>query len=196
MVKLRSVPVFYVTEKVVTTLVSGYIPTNKDPAMNKFEFGPMNSTISGSAIEGARFRVGGTTTPALNKNWFFDGYMAYGTRDEKLKYNALVEYSFNERKEYRKEFPINSIRLEYMYDINKLGQQYMYTSKDNVLLSIRRQKDTRATYLRQAELTYSYEQYNGLAYNAIVRKSSRICHGICCFRPYQCRRNHQRCQAL
>ena len=45
----------------------------------------------------------------------------------------------------------------------------MYTSKDNVLLSIRRQKDTRATYLRQAELTYSYEQYNGLAYNAIVR---------------------------
>lgn len=81
----------------------------------------------------------------------------------------LVEYSFNERKEYRKEFPINSIRLEYMYDINKLGQQYMYTSKDNVLLSIRRQKDTRATYLRQAELTYSYEQYNGLAYNAIVR---------------------------
>ena len=169
MVKLRSVPVFYVTEKVVTTLVSGYIPTNKDPAMNKFEFGPMNSTISGSAIEGARFRVGGTTTPALNKNWFFDGYMAYGTRDEKLKYNALVEYSFNERKEYRKEFPINSIRLEYMYDINKLGQQYMYTSKDNVLLSIRRQKDTRATYLRQAELTYSYEQYNGLAYNAIVR---------------------------
>ena len=169
MVKLRSVPVFYVTEKVVTTLVSGYIPTNKDPAMNKFEFGPMNSTISGSAIEGARFRVGGTTTPALNKNWFFDGYMAYGTRDEKLKYNAFVEYSFNERKEYRKEFPINSIRLEYMYDINKLGQQYMYTSKDNVLLSIRRQKDTRATYLRQAELTYSYEQYNGLAYNAIVR---------------------------
>lgn len=169
MTKLRSVPVFYVTEKVVTTLVSGYIPTNKEPLKNKFEFGPMNSTISGSAIEGARFRVGGTTTPALHKNLFFDGYVAYGTRDEKLKYDALIEYSFNERKEYRKEFPLNSIRFEYMYDINKLGQQYMYTSKDNILLSIRRQKDTRATYLRKAELTYSYEQYNGLGYNAILR---------------------------
>ena len=169
MTKLRSVPVFYVTEKVVTTLVSGYIPTNKEPLKNKFEFGPMNSTISGSAIEGARFRVGGTTTPALHKNLFFDGYVAYGTRDEKLKYDALIEYSFNDRKEYRKEFPLNSIRFEYMYDINKLGQQYMYTSKDNILLSIRRQKDTRATYLRKAELTYSYEQYNGLGYNAILR---------------------------
>ena len=29
----------------------------------------------------------------------------------------------------------------------------MYTSKDNVLLSIRRQKDTRASYLRNAELS-------------------------------------------
>ncbi len=169
MAKLRSVPVFYVTEKVVTTLVSGYIDTNKDPLKSKFEFGPMNTTISGNSIEGARFRVGGTTTPAFNKNLFFDGYVAYGTKDEKLKYNALVEYSFNDRKEFRKEFPMNSIRFEYMYDINKLGQQYMYTSKDNILLTIRRQKDTRATYLRQAELTYSYEHYNGLSYNAIVR---------------------------
>lgn len=169
MAKLRSVPVFYVTEKVVSTLVSGYIPTNKDPRQNKFELGPMNTTISGNAIEGARFRAGGMTTPALNKHLFFDGYAAYGTRDEKLKYDALVEYSFNERKEYRKEFPVHSIRLEYMYDINKLGQQYMYTNKDNVLLAIRRQKDTRATYLRRAELAYNREHYNGISYGAIAR---------------------------
>lgn len=169
MARLRAVPIFYVTEKVVSTLVSGYIPTNKDPLKNRFEFGPMNSTLSGNSIEGARFRVGGTTTPSLSKHWFFDGYMAYGTKDRKLKYEALAEYSFNERKEFRKEFPMHSIRLEYMYDINKLGQQYMYTSKDNVLLTIRRQKDTRATYLRRAEMTYSREHYNGISYNAILR---------------------------
>ena len=34
-------------------LVSGYIPTSKVPDKNKFEFGPMNSTINGNAIEGA-----------------------------------------------------------------------------------------------------------------------------------------------
>ncbi|MCD8182812.1 MAG: DUF5686 and carboxypeptidase regulatory-like domain-containing protein [Bacteroides sp.] len=169
MVRLRSVPVFYVTEKVVSTLVSGYIPTHEDPLKSKFEFGPMNTTISGNSIEGVRLRVGGTTTPAFNKRLFFDGYMAYGTRDEELKYDALVEYSFNDRKEYRKEFPVHSIRLEYMYDINKLGQQYMYTNKDNFLLSIRRKKDSRATYLRQGELTYYREHYNGIAYGAVAR---------------------------
>ena len=169
MAKFRSVPIFYITEKVVSVLVSGYISTNKDPLKSKFEFGPMNTAISGNAIEGARFRVGGTTTTAFSKNLFFDGYMAYGTKDEKLKYDALVEYSFNDRKEYRKEFPLNSIRLEYMYDINQLGQQYMYASKDNMFLAWKRQKDTRATYLRQAELTYYHEHYNGLAYGAVIR---------------------------
>ena len=169
MAKFRSVPIFYITEKVVSVLVSGYIPTNKDPLKSKFEFGPMNTAISGNAIEGARFRVGGTTTTAFSRNLFFDGYMAYGTKDEKLKYDALVEYSFNDRKEYRKEFPLNSIRLEYKYDINQLGQQYMYASKDNMFLAWKRQKDTRATYLRQAELTYYHEHYNGLAYGAVIR---------------------------
>ena len=52
MKRLRSVPLFYFTEKVITTLVSGYIPTNKNPEKNKFDLGPMNSTINGNAIEG------------------------------------------------------------------------------------------------------------------------------------------------
>lgn len=169
MAKLRSVPIFYITEKVVSILVSGYIPTSKDPLKNKFEFGPMNTVVSANSIEGARFRVGGGTTTSLSKNLFADGYLAYGTKDEKLKYDALIEYSFNDKKEYRKEFPVHSLRVEYNYDINQLGQKYMYTNKDNVFLSWKRQKDTRATYLRNAELTYYREHYNGLAYGAIVR---------------------------
>jgi hypothetical protein len=56
-----------------------------------------------------------------------------------------------------------------MYDINQLGQQYMYASKDNMFLAWKRMKDTRATYLRQAELTYYHEHYNGLAYGAVLR---------------------------
>lgn len=169
MARLRSVPIFYITEKVVSILVSGYIPTNKDPLKSKFEFGPMNTTLSGNALEGARFRVGGTTTTAFSKNLFLDGYVAYGTKDKKLKYDGLVEYSFIDKKEYRKEFPVHSVRLEYSYDVNQLGQQYMYTSKDNIFLAWKRQKDSRITYLRNAELTYYREHYNGLGYGAVLR---------------------------
>ena len=169
MARLRSVPAFAITEKVISTVVSGYIPTNQEPSKNKFEFGPMNSTINGNAIEGARFRVGGETTPVFHKNLFLGGYLAYGTRDGKLKYDVLAEYSFNDRRTYRLEYPIHSLRFEYMYDINKLGQNYMYTSKDNIMLAIKRKKDTRATYLRKAELTYTREHYNGISYHATLR---------------------------
>lgn len=80
MAKFRSVPIFYITEKVVSVLVSGYIPTNKDPLKSKFEFGPMNTAISGNAIEGARFRVGGTTTTAFSRNLFLTDIWRMGQK--------------------------------------------------------------------------------------------------------------------
>ena len=181
MEKLRSVPIFYITEKIVTILTSGYVQTNKEKDLSKFEFGPMNTYVSGNAIEGARFRVGGTTTTAFNKRLFLDGYMAYGTKDRKLKYDGLVEYSFIDKKDYRKEFPVHSVRLEYMYDINQIGQQYMYTNKDNMFLAFKRQKDTRATYLRNLELTYYREHYNGWAYGAVFRNFKEYSTGYAAF---------------
>ena len=169
MEKLNAVPVYRITMKTLSILFNGYIPTHRDPEKSQFEFGPMNSTVNNNTLEGMRFRVGGGTTAAFNRHLFLDGYMAYGVKDKKLKYNALAEYSFNERKEFRKEFPMHSLRLEYMYDVNKLGQDYMYTSKDNMMLMIRRKKDDFISYLRTAELTYTREHYNGISYNAILR---------------------------
>ena len=184
MERLRSVPIFYVTEKIVSILTSGYIQTNKVEDKSKFEFGPMNTTVSGNAIEGARFRVGGTTTTAFSKRLFLDGYVAYGTKDRKWKYDALAEYSFIDKKEYRKEFPVHSVRLEYSYDINQLGQQYMYTNKDNMFLALKRQKDTRATYLRKAEATYYREHYNGWAYGVVLRNLKEFSTGYAVFDRY------------
>ena len=71
MAKFRSVPIFYVTEKVVSILTSGYIPTSTDKSKSKFEFGPANTAVSYNSLEGTRFRVGGTTTTAFSKNLFF-----------------------------------------------------------------------------------------------------------------------------
>lgn len=174
MTQLRSVPVFRVTEKVISWLTNGYIQTHKEPGKSLFEVGPINTFISPNAIEGGRFRVGGTTTTNFSRRLFLDGYAAYGTKDEKFKYLAIAEYSFIDKKEYRKEFPVHSIRAEMSYDINQLGQQYLYTNKDNIFLAWKRQKDTRVTYLRNAELTYYREHYNGLGYGASIRNKEEF----------------------
>ncbi|MCC8132613.1 MAG: DUF5686 and carboxypeptidase regulatory-like domain-containing protein [Tannerellaceae bacterium] len=167
--RLRAVPVFYVTEKIVSILVSGYIQTDKVKEKSKFEFGPMNTTVSYNAIEGARFRVGGTTTVHFSNRFFMDGFLAYGTKDEKLKYDVLAEYSFIDKKDYRKEFPVHSIRAQYTYDINQIGQQYAFTNKDNVFLAWKRQKDDQATYLRKMELAYTHEMHSGFSYYVNLR---------------------------
>ncbi|MDD4515245.1 DUF5686 family protein [Massilibacteroides sp.] len=169
MKRLRAIPAFYITEKVITTLVAGYIPTHLDPKQSKFEIGPMNTMISGNAIEGTRLRLGGTTMTAFSKRFFLDGFAAYGTKDKEWKYDLIAEYSFIDKTEFRKEFPVHSLRFEYNYDINQLGQQYLYTNKDNMFLAFKRQKDDRATYLRNAELTYTREYHNNLSYGVAIR---------------------------
>lgn len=160
--QLRTVPAFYWSEKVISALVSGYIGTGSKET-SKFDFGPMNTTISGNYVEGARLKVGGMTTANLSKHWFTKGYVAYGFKDKKWKYDAEVEYSFNEKKYHAKEFPIHSLRLHHKYDLNQLGQQYMFTNMDNMFLSWKRQTNDKITYLRTSELEYKHEGENGLA---------------------------------
>lgn len=160
--RLREVPVFYWTEKVVTVLVSGYIRTGSE---SKFDFGPMNTTISANTAEGARFRVGGMTTANLSKHWFTRGYVAYGTRDKKFKYGAEVEYSFNEKKYHSREFPIHSLRLEHNYDLDQLGQHYLFTNADNIFLSLKRKPDDKVTYRRLTSLNYKMERKGGFSFD-------------------------------
>ena len=160
LVRLREVPLFYWTEKVIVTLVSGYIPTSKD---SKFDFGPMNTTISGNPVEGMRFRVGGMTTANLSKHWFARGYVAYGMTDKKWKYNGELEYSFNEKKYHSREFPIHSVKLTHKYDVDQLGQHYFFTNMDNVFLALKRKEDNKMTYLRKTNLEYTLETQGGFS---------------------------------
>jgi hypothetical protein len=159
--RLRESKLFYWGEKIVVALVSGYIPTaSKD---SKYDIGPMNTTISGNTLEGVRLRLGGMTTANLDKHWFGRWYMAYGTRDEKLKYMGQLEYSFNKKKYHSNEFPIHSILLQHQYDVDQLGQHYMYTNMDNVFLALKRQKDDKMNYLRKTLLEYRLETKSGFS---------------------------------
>ena len=164
--QLRKDPFYYVTEKVFSALLTGYIETN--PQNNKFTLGPVYSTLSTNTVEGVRLRAGGFTTAGLNDHWFGKGYVAYGTTDQKAKYLAEIEYSFDKKKKQANEFPINSIRAAYSYELNRLGQHYT-ESADNVLLSLKRFPDDKMTYQRNIGLSYNKEFYSQFSYGLDVR---------------------------
>ena len=80
-------------------------------------------------------RVGGMTTAHLNPHWFSRWHVAYGFKDKKVKYSFNLEYSFNKKRYHSMEFPIHSIKFTTSYDLDKIGQNYLYTSQDNAVLS-------------------------------------------------------------
>lgn len=164
--RLRKDPFYYYSEKVFATLVTGYAETA--PQNNKITLGPIYSTISSNTAEGIRLRLGGFTTAGLNDRLFAKGYVAYGFNDQKTKYLAGLEYSFDKKEKQANEFPVHSISATYSYELNRLGQYYN-ESADNVLLSLKRLPDDKVTYQRKAELSYNKEFYSQLSYGLDVR---------------------------
>ena len=164
--QLRRDPFYYYLEKAFGIAVTGYVETATQN--NKITLGPLYSAISSNTVEGVRLRIGGFTTAALNDHWFIKGYLAYGTKDQKAKYLAELEYAFEKKKKLANEFPVHSIRASYSYEINRLGQYYN-TSADNVLLSFKSQADDRISYQRKVELNYNQEFYSQLSYGVGLR---------------------------
>ena len=162
--KMQQVSAFNHLMRVVQIATSGFIRTSSNPSNSRFDIGPVQTFISANSLEGVRFRLGGTTTANFNRHLFFNGYLAYGTRDRVLKYAATITYSFNERRYHENEFRKNNLAFTYSYDVNSLGTRYFHIDRDNTLLSIRRTSDNNLTYRRQALLSYEYESRFGLSF--------------------------------
>lgn len=163
MTRLRGVKAYYYTEKFLKIMFTGYIRTGKD---SKFDIGPVNTFISGNSVEGVRLRFGGTTTAALSPHWFAKGYAAYGFTDKKWKYGGELEYSFNKKQNHQQEFPIHSIALSETYDVDQVGQHYLFTNPDNVFLALKRMENKLLTYRRQTRLDYTLELANHFSVKA------------------------------
>ena len=165
--QLRRVPAFNAIIKTAEILITGYIPTNDDKKLTKFDFGPMNTTLSTNRLEGLRLRVGGMTTANLSPHWFGSGYLAYGTNDRKFKYNATLTYSFNKKEYHFGEHPVNNLSAIQEYDLYTPGQDFLYTSKDNIFVTWKVGEPVRKMqYIRKTMLQYEKEWLNGLSWKS------------------------------
>lgn len=164
--EMKRFPLFYWGEKVVMVLAKGYIgtwPVWKEPKPSRFDLGPVNTFISYNSLEGVRLRVGGMTTGSLSPHIFGRGYMAWGFKDHRWKYEIEGEYSFRPKKIHAREFPIHSLRATHSYDLDMLGQHYLFTNPDNVFLSLKRKKSDLDTYRRLTKLEYTLELENNFS---------------------------------
>lgn len=168
---LRNNKVYYWAEKVVKVLGTGYINTGNP---SKVDIGPVNTLVSHNDLEKYRFRLGGMTTASLWKRFFIQGYGAWATGDHRWKYMARVEYSFTDKKVHPREFPVHSIAISSLYDVDRIGQHYLFTNPDNFVLSWKREKDTRMTYHHVNRLAYTLELHNNFSLKATVGHERQV----------------------
>ncbi len=146
---LKKLPAFRTWIDVVETVITGYYK------LDKVEIGPYMSLLSFNPVEGARLRFGGRTTPKLSKNFRFGGYLAYGTKDHRYKYQTEFTYVFNRN-------PRNAITLSYKNDIEQLGMNPRAMKNDIFLTSvIRRKQADKLSFTKELNANFEYEWFNG-----------------------------------
>lgn len=148
---LKNLPQFHTVASVINLFVNGY------KVIGKFEIGPYYTLYSFNPIEGNRVRFGGRTSNEFSKKIMFEGYTAYGFRDERLKYGAGMLYII--KKNPRLAIAVNTKR-----DMEQLGQSDNAFRQDNVLASFfRRNPANKLTDVEEYSGYVEKEWFYGLS---------------------------------
>lgn len=129
---LNSLTTYKVFMNTLMAFVSGYIDCGK------IDYGPVENTLSWNNVEGVRFRVGGKTNVKFNNHWFVNGFLAYGTKDKEVKYNAELMYNFGQKIYHQWEFPVNLLTLGVEHNTEIPGQSLQMGTYDRFFLSFNR----------------------------------------------------------
>lgn len=123
---IRTLPIYKTWVDIFYLIVTGY------GKANNFEVGPYFNMVSYNKVEGLRLRFGGRTSKIFSKWFELSGYVAYGTNDQKWKYNLGFK-SFITKKPHRQ-----IVGMSYKSDYEILGQGTNGFSQDNIFSSFLR----------------------------------------------------------
>jgi len=149
---VKNVPAFNTYVDIFFMLTYGYIKMGR-----YFEFGPVYKTLSFNDIEGVRLRAGGQTGLDFSSRVRLNGYLAYGFKDQKLKYGVGGVYMLNNSP--RKLFGLN-----YKYDMEQLGLSSQAFAEDNFFSSFfRTSPANKLTMVQEYNGFYEHEWFNGFS---------------------------------
>ncbi len=143
---------------------------------NWFDFGRLQTIPTMNPIEGVRLRGGIASTARMHPHFFVKGYVAYGFKDQKMKYRGEAIYSFNRKEYFDGEFGRNDVKLIYENDIFSPGEIHPRGLNDLLLVTYRR-SENETTYRRFVELNQETEHGNGLRHIVWLRKSVMVPQG-------------------
>ncbi|SJZ69129.1 DUF5686 and carboxypeptidase-like regulatory domain-containing protein [Porphyromonas crevioricanis] len=145
----------FLTRSVMSGYASLPAGTLDGKKLSKVDIGPVETFLSGNAVEGFRARIGGGTTANLSQHFFLDGYLAYGFKDEKLKYRANLTYTPLKKEYFVDEYPRRNLYLTAQSDILIPGEVSDAVYRGNVLDILGTRKNTNRTYVDNYRLGFA-----------------------------------------
>ncbi|WP_184542155.1 DUF5686 and carboxypeptidase-like regulatory domain-containing protein [Mucilaginibacter sp. FT3.2] len=171
--RLESMPSFKRLTWIASTFTGGYAD------VGPVQIGPIGSFFSFDNQEGARFQLGGRTTPKFNSSVYLQGYAAYGTKDKEFKYDLSTYFSLNKTAPYR--YPNNYFKISYLYDVDLPGQTYAITNQQAALTSFHTGSTDYWIYSRILSVAYVKDLENHFSYNLAVRNWNQRAAGTLLF---------------
>lgn len=148
---IQQVPAFKTYVDLVYMFLEGY------KEWGKVELGPYFTAFSFNRVEGSRFRFGMRTSNAFSTRTMLEGYLAYGTLDQRFKYGGSVFYFLNKK-------PRESVFVSYKNDVEQLGQGLNAWRQDNILASVfRRNPAIKLNGFEEYSLSYEKELFAGFS---------------------------------
>lgn len=147
---IQTLPFYKRWTEATTVLVTGYY------TLRNFSVGPLYKFLSSNVIEGNRFRFGGRTSSMFSRWHELNGYIAYGTKDEKWKYGIGFK-AFLSKKPTRR-----IVGIDFKSDLELLGQSQNGFTNDNLFATILRKVSPRTlTRVVQTQIWYDREWFQG-----------------------------------
>lgn len=166
----KYMPMLYLADTLVNLVLDDWLPLGNSQT-NAFDFGRIQTIPTYNHMEGFRLRGGVASTTRFHSHFFLKGYMAYGFKDEKLKYRGEATWSFNNPLYHEEEFPINNLSVIYENDIYPFAELHPRATNDAVLYTYKHSEGATA-YRNFTELRYEKETLWGLACQVWVRTST------------------------
>ena len=153
---VQQVPLYRNIYTVINTLIAGYWNTKY------IGIGPYYKLGSFNDLEGFRMQAGLRTTSEFSRRVRLGGYVAYGTRDERVKGGGSLELAFSRRL-------TRKLTLAGRHDVVQLGAGQNALTESNILASILSRGDQRLSMVDRGEATYEHEWRHGISTSVGMR---------------------------
>ncbi|MFK8059943.1 MAG: DUF5686 family protein [Polaribacter sp.] len=107
---------------ILTTLSTGYLSLGP-----RFQIGQYWNAVTRNGVEGVKLKLGFRTFTTPDDRFRINGFLAYGTKDEKIKYNIEAKYLLSYK-------PRIGVGVSYLKDAEQLGAKLLNTNGLNANL--------------------------------------------------------------